>query len=370
MANKILNLDLSKNPIMQPIIYGRVGDGYSPTVTVNITDNDEIVDLTDYVIKFEGVTSKDTFVVDPGVTSSAAGLKNGTFSYLFPSRAFSVLGQYKFAYFSVVKGFTRKTTGNFKIIVADIADINKEEAQAVIIEYDQLVEKLNASYTAAVKAYDEESQKKLLALQKQIDQQMEAQDAKIETQSKAIGAVTTQIDAINKSISGFETRMKALENNGAALKTEAQMKKITDDNGNAETIGNDGFNESFLNSIISKNAGLRTYILYVTNSKSTITDAPPENSNFRCMVNMVSELHGNVIGVTDNGNTYIRNIISKTWVGNWVKVVDENKLLDKIYPIGSVYTNVSNTNPGAQLGGTWALIGQGANATYMWKRTA
>lgn len=33
--------------------------------------------------------------------------------------------------------------------------------------------------------------------------------------------------------------------------------------------------------------------------------------------------------------------------------LDENKLLDKVYPVGSIYMSMSATNPGTLIGGTW-----------------
>ena len=54
MANKILNLDFSKDPIMPPIIYGRVGDEKMQTITVKISRRDEIPDLSGGIITFEG----------------------------------------------------------------------------------------------------------------------------------------------------------------------------------------------------------------------------------------------------------------------------------------------------------------------------
>lgn len=52
-------------------------------------------------------------------------------------------------------------------------------------------------------------------------------------------------------------------------------------------------------------------------------------------------------------------------------------LLDLVYPVGSVYMNINNTNPGTLFGGTWTqmtdtyVISTNSSTTvYIWKRTA
>ncbi|WP_349651820.1 BppU family phage baseplate upper protein [Lactococcus lactis] len=145
MSHKTLNLDLAKTPILKSIVYGRIGDEDMQTVTVNITSRDTPVDLTGFTITFEGITSggqTKVFDVD-GISSTATGLKAGTFEYTFPNMAFAVAGNYEIAYFSIVKGDKRDTTGEFDIIVDGNADIDAPLAETIITEYNKLVKELH-----------------------------------------------------------------------------------------------------------------------------------------------------------------------------------------------------------------------------------
>ncbi|EPI2195060.1 BppU family phage baseplate upper protein [Enterococcus faecalis] len=153
MANKVLNLDFSKAPILPPIIYGRVGDNGMQTVTIHITRNDEVANLSGGFITFEGEPAGGKVKVfdSDNISSTTEGLKKGTFDYTFPSKAFSVEGTYERAYFSFQKGDKRDTTNGFKIIVQGTADIDAEEAETIITEYNRLVEKLNKAYQDALK---------------------------------------------------------------------------------------------------------------------------------------------------------------------------------------------------------------------------
>lgn len=45
---------------------------------------------------------------------------------------------------------------------------------------------------------------------------------------------------------------------------------------------------------------------------------------------------------------------------------------DKVYPVGCVYFETTNTNPGTTLGGTWTSVGTttiGSTTIYVWTRT-
>lgn len=63
-----------------------------------------------------------------------------------------------------------------------------------------------------------------------------------------------------------------------------------------------------------------------------------------------------IAGYTDNG-TKIKDV-SKSVLQSWLGVSDSD-LLNKIYPVGSIYISVNSTNPGDFLGGTWVQFGQG-----------
>lgn len=243
MANKILNLDFSKDPIMPPIIYGRVGDEKMQTITVKISRRDEIPDLSGGIITFEGEPAGGKVKVfdSENVSSNNAGLQKGTFEYTFPSAAFSVEGTYKRAYFSFQKDGKRDTTGDFKIIVKGNADIDAGEAETIITEYNKLVKSLNEAYQAALNKMntDYDNVEKLIeaikvdlnTLKKQITDILIDAEGRI----SAIGkTVTDEVDAaLEKFKEGnFYTKQEA--DNRFLSKTEnldIQNKKLTNDDG-------------------------------------------------------------------------------------------------------------------------------------------
>ncbi|EOH82874.1 BppU family phage baseplate upper protein [Enterococcus malodoratus] len=173
MSNKILNLDLSKDPIMPAIVYGRVGDDRLQTVTVNVARRDEVADLTGYDITFEGTTyNGQTKVFDSNnVSSNASELKKGTFDYTFPNMAFAVAGKYEQAYFSIVKDGKRDSTAGFEIYVDGNADIDAPEAETIITEYNKLVAELNKLQNEAIDEMDQNftvAQERIVELEGQI----------------------------------------------------------------------------------------------------------------------------------------------------------------------------------------------------------
>ncbi|WP_379946472.1 glycerophosphodiester phosphodiesterase family protein [Enterococcus devriesei] len=183
MSNKVLNLDISKDPKFNPIIYGRVGDGENQRVTIVATGRDEQIDLTGWTITFEGETSggKTKVFDSDNIVSTSEGLKKGTFDYIFPNMAFAVAGKYKRAYFSFIKGNVRDTTGDIKIIVLGNADIDAPEAETIITEYNKLVEELRKLQDQSISEMNQNfaaTEAKITALEKQLsDTQSELQQA-------------------------------------------------------------------------------------------------------------------------------------------------------------------------------------------------
>ena len=141
----IFNLDLNKNNAINPIIFGRLTDGNLRKITVNITNEGEPVDLTDWVIRFEGTTGGQAKVFDVlGVHLLDA--ENGKFEYTFSKTAFSASGAYTTAYFAIEKDDMRETTNDIKIIVENVADLNAQDAETVVTELNKTITLINQRY--------------------------------------------------------------------------------------------------------------------------------------------------------------------------------------------------------------------------------
>ena len=145
MANMIFNLDINKNSAINPIIFGRLTDGNLRKITVNITNEGEPVDLTGWVIRFEGTTGGQAKVFDVlGVHLLDA--ENGKFEYTFSKTAFSASGAYTTAYFAIEKDDMRETTNDIKIIVENVADLDAQDAQTVVTELNKTITLINQRY--------------------------------------------------------------------------------------------------------------------------------------------------------------------------------------------------------------------------------
>lgn len=240
MAYKTLNLDLAKSPILKSIVYGRIGDSDMQTVTVNVTSRDVPVDLTGFIITFEGITNGEktkVFDVD-GISSTDEGLKKGTFDYTFPNMAFAVGGSYEIAYFSIVKGDKRDTTGEFDIIVGSNADIDAAEAETIITEYNKLVKELHAitdKYISDSDAKFADINAKIVDLQAKITQYQttvkNTADSAVSTinttKDSAINAVNTSSNAAIKAV---DDALKKFESGDFYTKSETDSKfKVVND---------------------------------------------------------------------------------------------------------------------------------------------
>ncbi|HFX3789521.1 BppU family phage baseplate upper protein [Enterococcus faecium] len=203
MTNKVLNLDFSKDPIMMPaIIYGRVGDDNSQTVTVNVTKRNEIFNLTGGSLTFEGVTKGGTTQVfdSDNISTTAEGLKKGTFDYTFPNAAFAVEGKYERAYFSFVKDGKRDTTSSFEIIVFGNADIDAEEAETIITEYNKLIEQLHELYQQTIDKVTGEYDQ----FHQQITKKMNEMETVIQNANADLTALKTKVDEIKQIIENLD----------------------------------------------------------------------------------------------------------------------------------------------------------------------
>lgn len=242
----LLRFDLSKNSIGRPIVYGRVGDGESFSMRVQIFKDGAPFDLTDWVATFEGVTHEErTKVFDSDGIEITNG-KNGEFTYTFPNMAFAVAGSYELAYFSFMKNDKRESTDDFEITVYGNADIDAEEAKTIITEYNKLVKALNEAYQSALEKIDtdygavvkriETIKTEMNTLQTQIDKTVsdaEGRISKVATDSEnkinqAGKTVETNITAIGKTVT--DAMNAALEELRAAdfyTRTESDSRYVS-----------------------------------------------------------------------------------------------------------------------------------------------
>lgn len=223
MANKIFNLDLTKDTKINSIVLGRVGDGGLQTITVNISNRDVPVDLTGFTITFEGVTngSQSKIFDSYGVKTETEKLKQGQFDYTFPSAAFSVAGRYETAYFSFQKDENRDTTGKIDIFVSENADIDAGEAETIITEYNKLVQELHEitdKYISDSDAKFADINAKIVNLQAKITQY---QSTVKNTADSAINAVNTSSNAAIKAV---EDALKQFEAGDFYTKSETDAK--------------------------------------------------------------------------------------------------------------------------------------------------
>lgn len=289
MANKILNLDLAKEPKLTPIIYGRVGDQDMQTVTVNVTRRDEQVNLTGYTVTFEGVTGGNTKIYDTtGI--NGASLATGTFQYTFPNKAFSAAGKYHRAFFSFVKSGKRDTTGEFTIIVADNADINASEAETVITEYNKLVEKLNKAYEDAVKRLDDDYEV-IARRAKEIEADLEAlkkviADYQTSVEQTAAEAKAEINDVLKRALDAIEEALAKLSSADLVNKTDL-----------LNFISGENIETKFTSNLVGKVSGSlveNPHIIYANTNADLLT---PDKFNYEMstsgyqLVNALDDLY-------------------------------------------------------------------------------
>lgn len=233
----LLRFDLSKNSIGRPIVFGRVGDGESFSMRVQIFKDGAPFDLTDWVATFEGVTHEErTKVFDSDGIEITNG-KNGEFTYTFPNMAFAVAGSYELAYFSFMKDDKRESTDDFEITVYGNADIDAEEAKTIITEYNKLVKALNEAYQSALEKmntdYDEVIKRietiktEMNTLQAQIDKTVSDAEGRI---SKVATDSESQINTVARTVTdAMNAALDELRSADVYKKEETYSKTETDD---------------------------------------------------------------------------------------------------------------------------------------------
>ncbi|EPH98194.1 hypothetical protein D920_01752 [Enterococcus faecalis 13-SD-W-01] len=213
--------DTSKDVNGSYIVYGRVADNEGVSKQIGILENGMPLNLTGFTITFEGITHEGkTKVFDTGGVTVVDAAK-GTFKYTFPNSAFTVSGKYERAYFSLVKDSVRYTTADFEIVVFENADIDAEEAETIITEYNKLIAELYALQKSNI-----------AELQKQQDEYIKTTDATFAAINQKITTLQTQIttyetnvtDAKNAAISTINAALEEFKAGDFYTKSEADAK--------------------------------------------------------------------------------------------------------------------------------------------------
>ncbi|MGR8773097.1 phage baseplate upper protein [Leuconostoc citreum] len=198
MANQDLVFDITKNlalQIPQQQLWGRVGDGGLKAVTVLVQQNNRNYNLTGLTPIFEGVKSDDTHIIDNagGVLLDPQG---GVFRFVFHKQAFTAEGEYKQAFFKLMRGDQVDTTIEFKItVLKNMVEIGINSAD-YISDFEQIKQKISDDYTQFV----------------------QEQGAKNDALSAAQGAISAKNDQLSSNLATIENNIK-----GQDIVTNSQL---------------------------------------------------------------------------------------------------------------------------------------------------
>ena len=342
MANMIFNLDLNKNNAINPIIFGRLTDGNLRKITVNITNEGEPVDLTDWVIRFEGTTGGQAKVFDVlGVHLLDA--ENGKFEYTFSKTAFSASGAYTTAYFAIEKDDMRETTNDIKIIVENVADLNAQDAQTVVTELNKTITLINERYAelnGRVGGY--------------ADDIAELENWLVSRKTEIENIIKSANSTFNQKLSEIQTKLD--ETNQAIVNGDFYSKTETDQKLSAIniTITNHTSNKSNPHAVTANQVGSYTKSEVAT----LISEAIKQ-----------SKLDANPIGtiLTTISNTNPSTYIGGTWErfanGRTLVSVDES---DSVTLMQTANKMGGSTNPITEHRHDFAKVGSQQSYTFAW----
>ena len=342
MANMIFNLDLNKNNAINPIIFGRLTDGNLRKITVNITNEGEPVDLTGWVIRFEGTTGGHAKVFDVlGVHLLDA--ENGKFEYTFSKTAFSASGAYRQAYFAIEKDNMRETTNDIKIVVENVADLDAQDAETIVTELNKTITLINERYAelnGRVGGY--------------ADDIAELENWLVSRKTEIENIIKSANSTFNQKLSEIQTKLD--ETNQAIVNGDFYSKTETDQKLSAIniTITNHTSNKSNPHAVTANQVGSYTKSEVAT----LISEAIKQ-----------SKLDANPIGtiLTTISNTNPSTYIGGTWErfanGRTLVSVDES---DSVTLMQTANKMGGSTNPITEHRHDFAKVGSQQSYTFAW----
>ena len=342
MANMIFNLDLNKNNAINPIIFGRLTDGNLRKITVNITNEGEPVDLTDWVIRFEGATGGQAKVFDVlGVQLLDA--KNGKFEYTFSKTAFSASGAYTTAYFAIEKDNMRETTNDIKIVVENVADLDAQDAETIVTELNKTITLINQRYAELnnrVDIYEDDIASLegwLLVKKTEIENIINSANSNF---SEKLSEIQAKLDKTNQ----------AIKNGDFYSKTETDQKLSAINT----TITNHTSNKSNPHAVTASQVGSYTKSEVVTLISEAIKQSKLDANPIGSIITTISNTNPS----TYLGGTWARFANGRTLVG-----VDES---DSFTLMKTANNTGGSTNPITEHRHDFAKVGSQQSYTYAW----
>ncbi|MFL1695456.1 BppU family phage baseplate upper protein [Weissella kandleri] len=222
MVKTKMTLDIAKTPMVGPIIRQRRSDRETSSVEFTILSNGSTFDLTGYIPKFEGKTSKGSVIVDDNV--KVVDAKKGLLSYQFSIKTNQNTGAYQTAYISLTKSNIRETTNNFGVLILPSADLSAENLQDYLTDYEKMLQELKDMYVSFnIDGMVEEItsvKKDMTDLRNSVTSQIQDMEKEVSTSiSETKKDVAVQIKAIQSEVQQAIDKMK--------LDVQASIDEIT-----------------------------------------------------------------------------------------------------------------------------------------------